>query len=250
MPASAAGESSRGAITTTRWSSPRRPSCRPTPLTLPWWWSAGLCSPLGAADGCRGRRGARAWPRWRHRPRRSSRSALQGLLAQPTPANSLKSLGVDVALVHQPPGLHHQLLGVVEGQGRARPQAQAAEPAGPRPGPWPGRRILWKELRLRPLGIGARAGGSRLSRRVSVDSRNPTTQHCMANSSPAAKSSPVYDWFEERLEIQAIADDISARSTCRPTSIFLLPGRHHPGVLPDPVRHRVCDDLLLQAHRG
>ncbi|MFM9047523.1 MAG: cytochrome b6, partial [Cyanobium sp.] len=36
----------------------------------------------------------------------------------------------------------------------------------------------------------------------------------MANSSPAAsdtKNNPVYDWFNERLEIGAIADDISAK---------------------------------------
>ncbi|MFM8275734.1 MAG: cytochrome b6, partial [Cyanobium sp.] len=37
----------------------------------------------------------------------------------------------------------------------------------------------------------------------------------MANSSPTAgsgsPSNPVYDWFQERLEIQAIADDISAK---------------------------------------
>jgi hypothetical protein len=40
----------------------------------------------------------------------------------------------------------------------------------------------------------------------------------MANSSTGAKSSPIYDWFEERLEIQAIADDISAKYV-PPTSI-------------------------------
>ncbi|MFM7268724.1 MAG: cytochrome b6, partial [Cyanobium sp.] len=35
----------------------------------------------------------------------------------------------------------------------------------------------------------------------------------MANASPTAPDgqNPVYDWFNERLEIQAIADDISAK---------------------------------------
>ena len=53
-----------------------------------------------------------------------------------------------------------------------------------------------------------------------------------------ANSSPVYDWFQERLEIQDIADDISS-NTCLHVNI-LLPGWHHAGLLPDPVRHWVC----------
>ena len=46
----------------------------------------------------------------------------------------------------------------------------------------------------------------------------------MANSSPAAKSSPVYDWFQERLEIQAIADDISAKYVPPHVNIFYCLG--------------------------
>ncbi len=64
-----------------------------------------------------------------------------------------------------------------------------------------------------------------------------------------ANSSPVYDWFQERLEIQDIADDIGSKYVPPHVNIFLLPGGHHVGVLPDPVRDWVRDDLLLQAHR-
>ncbi|MFM7733362.1 MAG: cytochrome b6, partial [Cyanobium sp.] len=49
----------------------------------------------------------------------------------------------------------------------------------------------------------------------------------MANSSPAApdaKSNPVYDWFNERLEIQAIADDISAKYVPPHVNIFYCLG--------------------------
>ena len=42
----------------------------------------------------------------------------------------------------------------------------------------------------------------------------------MANSSPAAKSSPVYDWFQERLEIQDIADDIASKYVPPHVNIF------------------------------
>lgn len=46
----------------------------------------------------------------------------------------------------------------------------------------------------------------------------------MANSSPAAKSSPIYDWFEERLEIQEIADDISSKYVPPHVNIFYCLG--------------------------
>ena len=64
-----------------------------------------------------------------------------------------------------------------------------------------------------------------------------------------ANSSPVYDWFQERLEIQDIADDISSKYVPPPRQYLLLLGRHHIGVLPDPVRHWIRNDLLLQADR-
>ncbi|MFM7464625.1 MAG: cytochrome b6, partial [Cyanobium sp.] len=49
----------------------------------------------------------------------------------------------------------------------------------------------------------------------------------MANSSPAApdsKNNPVYDWFNERLEIGAIADDISAKYVPPHVNIFYCLG--------------------------
>lgn len=64
-----------------------------------------------------------------------------------------------------------------------------------------------------------------------------------------ANSSPVYDWFQERLEIQDIADDIGSKYVPPHVNIFYCLGGHHVGVLPDPVRDWVRDDLLLQAHR-
>ena len=73
----------------------------------------------------------------------------------------------------------------------------------------------------------------------------------MANSSPASggKSSPVYDWFNERLDIQEIVDDVASKYVPPHVNIFYCLG----GItllLPDPVRHWVCDDLLLQANGG
>ena len=63
-----------------------------------------------------------------------------------------------------------------------------------------------------------------------------------------ANSSPVYDWFQERLEIQDIADDFSTKYVPPPRQYFLLPGRHHACLFLDSVRDRVRDDFLLQAH--
>ena len=59
----------------------------------------------------------------------------------------------------------------------------------------------------------------------------------MANSSPAAnptgKSSPVYDWFQERLEIGSIADDISAKYVAPHGNIFYC----LCGITPVPYTH-------------
>ena len=63
-----------------------------------------------------------------------------------------------------------------------------------------------------------------------------------------ANSSPVYDWFQERLEIQDIADDIGTKYVPPHVNIFYCLGGITLGLLPDPVRDRVRDDLLLQAH--
>jgi hypothetical protein len=48
----------------------------------------------------------------------------------------------------------------------------------------------------------------------------------MANASPTAPDgkSPVYDWFNERLEIQAIADDISTKYVPPHVNIFYCLG--------------------------
>ena len=48
----------------------------------------------------------------------------------------------------------------------------------------------------------------------------------MANASPTAPDgkNPVYDWFNERLEIQAIADDISAKYVPPHVNIFYCLG--------------------------
>ena len=48
----------------------------------------------------------------------------------------------------------------------------------------------------------------------------------MANSSPAAggKSSPVYDWFNERLDIQDIVDDVASKYVPPHVNIFYCLG--------------------------
>ena len=48
----------------------------------------------------------------------------------------------------------------------------------------------------------------------------------MANSSPAAggKSSPVYDWFNERLDIQEIVDDVASKYVPPHVNIFYCLG--------------------------
>jgi cytochrome b6 len=49
----------------------------------------------------------------------------------------------------------------------------------------------------------------------------------MANSpagTPGGSQNPVYNWFEERLEIQAIADDISAKYVPPHVNIFYCLG--------------------------
>jgi hypothetical protein len=59
---------------------------------------------------------------------------LEGFLAQPPPIHRLKTLRIDVALVHQAPALHHQLLGIVEGPaggGLAQQQHQGQNPSQP-----------------------------------------------------------------------------------------------------------------------
>lgn len=132
---------------------------------------------------------------------------LEGLLPQLAPVHRLEAGRVHVALVHQPPGLNDELLPVVEGKGGARgdpegrrqQQGQGASP----PTPWSDH--------------GACAPIGRICQ--------TTTSSCfMANSSPASKSSPVYDWFEERLELQAIADDISSKYVPPHVNIFYCLG--------------------------
>ena len=43
---------------------------------------------------------------------------LESLLSQTLPMNPVETRGVDIALIHQSPGFHHQLLGIVESQSR------------------------------------------------------------------------------------------------------------------------------------
>ena len=63
-----------------------------------------------------------------------------------------------------------------------------------------------------------------------------------------ANSSPVYDWFQERLEIQDIADDVTSKYVPPPRQYLLLLGWHNTCVFSNSVRDRVRDDLLLQAN--
>lgn len=58
----------------------------------------------------------------------------------------------------------------------------------------------------------------------------------------------VYDWFEERLEIQALADDVTSKYVPPHVNIFLLSGWNHSDMLLDPVRNWIRNDLLLQAN--
>ena len=42
----------------------------------------------------------------------------------------------------------------------------------------------------------------------------------MANSSPAGKSTPVFDWFNERLDLQDVVDDIATKYVPPHVNIF------------------------------
>jgi len=46
----------------------------------------------------------------------------------------------------------------------------------------------------------------------------------MANSSPAGKSTPVFDWFNERLDIQDVVDDIATKYVPPHVNIFYCLG--------------------------
>ena len=61
--------------------------------------------------------------------------------------------------------------------------------------------------------------------------------------------SKLFQWFNDRLEVQAISDDIASKYVPPPCQYFLLPGWNYLNLLLDPVRDCVCDDLLLQTHR-
>jgi hypothetical protein len=55
----------------------------------------------------------------------------------------------------------------------------------------------------------------------------------------------VYDWFEERLEIQAIADDITSKYVPPHVNIFLLYWWDHIYVFYYSSGYRLCYDFLL-----
>jgi len=55
----------------------------------------------------------------------------------------------------------------------------------------------------------------------------------------------VYDWFEERLEVQAIADDISSKYVPPHVNIFYCFGGIVLTCFFSSSSHRFCDDILL-----
>jgi len=57
--------------------------------------------------------------------------------------------------------------------------------------------------------------------------------------------SNVYDWFQERLEIQAIADDITSKYVPPHVNIFLLPWWNYSNMFYCPGCNRFCNDILL-----
>jgi len=58
----------------------------------------------------------------------------------------------------------------------------------------------------------------------------------------------VYDWFEERLEIQSIADDITSKYVPPHVNIFLLLRRNYIHMFHYPGSNWIRDDILLQTN--
>ena len=63
-----------------------------------------------------------------------------------------------------------------------------------------------------------------------------------------ANSSPVYDWFQERLEIQDIADDVTSKYVPPHVNIFYCLGGITLVFFFDSIRDWIRDDLLLQTY--
>ena len=60
--------------------------------------------------------------------------------------------------------------------------------------------------------------------------------------------SKAFQWFEERLEVQALADDISSKYVPPHVNIFYCLGGITLVCFRYPVCHWFCDDVLLPTH--
>ena len=56
----------------------------------------------------------------------------------------------------------------------------------------------------------------------------------------------VYDWFEERLEVQAIADDITSKYVPPHVNIFYCFGHHHLGWTLGPISGKIISGMIAE----